>query len=228
MLRSGKRLCWLGIDMRSRWRRRVAVVVTYVASFAAPIMIASGQWWGHPILVPLAVLGLISSIGIFSPWGPVKSFDLRTPAEPSGSPNVIVNGLDQLARYRYGVVDYEAADETQKSDLLQTYHVGMRLYPRRPDLDEQWGINPQDRLDERDLKQRDRASVRTLQFLSILMVSGMVTTASQATSWTAADVFAVMLTYFVISLTGPKAWVLWTEPDPRGFEGEIELVQKET
>jgi hypothetical protein len=39
------RLRWWGIDMRPRWRRRAAVVATYVA-FVVAISFSDERWWG--------------------------------------------------------------------------------------------------------------------------------------------------------------------------------------
>src|SRR5580698_9230854 len=49
MLTDDKRSRWLGMDMRPRWRRRLAVVVTY-AGFLAAISSSGERWWGHPLL----------------------------------------------------------------------------------------------------------------------------------------------------------------------------------
>jgi len=48
-----RRLRFLGIEMHSRGRRRVAVVLTYVVSFAISVVVTGKEWdgFGHPYLV---------------------------------------------------------------------------------------------------------------------------------------------------------------------------------
>jgi hypothetical protein len=50
-----KRSRWLGMDMRPRWRRRVAVMVTYV-SFLVALGSADAEWWGHPMVATVGLL----------------------------------------------------------------------------------------------------------------------------------------------------------------------------
>jgi len=74
------------------------------------------------------------------------------------------------------------------------------------------------------MMERNRASRQTLLFLSMMLTYGAVTASMRATPWKAIDVTAYLLSMVVIARTGPKARVLWREPDPREVSGEMELV----
>lgn len=69
-----KRLRWWGMDMRPCWRRRVAVVVTYMA-FLAAISFSDQPWWGHPMITTMTLLSLAQFVGIFRGGEPLKSFE---------------------------------------------------------------------------------------------------------------------------------------------------------
>ena len=99
MLTDDKRSRWLGMDMRPRWRRRLAVVVTY-AGFLAAISSSGERWWGHPLLAMWVLNFLVLGIGVFRGLGPLKRFDDGLEERPAA--RMIVNGLDEWARYRYG------------------------------------------------------------------------------------------------------------------------------
>jgi hypothetical protein len=68
-----KSLRWLGIDMRARWRRRVAVLVTYLA-FLTAIGVSQGDW-SHPLIVMVALVAAVMMFGVLGWRGPVKSFE---------------------------------------------------------------------------------------------------------------------------------------------------------
>ncbi len=64
MLRAdAAKLRWVGIDMRSRWRRRVAVVATYTA-FLWVVWVR--PWWAGKVLVVLLVLFYAKSIELMT------------------------------------------------------------------------------------------------------------------------------------------------------------------
>jgi hypothetical protein len=222
MLKPEKNLRWLGIDMRPRWRRRIAVIVTYVA-FALAVAVVGDGGWGHPYITMIVLVGAVLYLGIFSNSGPVKSFEVPQPGT-FGSKYVLVNGLDDLARYRYGVACYDAASEEQKSDLLQTYHVGTRLFPRKPALDEQTGLSERDWVDEREKQERVLAERWARRWLLTMLG---VTTGRYLWRHTPVqplEVVADLLSLGVLAATLAQARILWTEPDPRDAAGEIELV----
>jgi hypothetical protein len=228
MLKSEKNLRWLGLDMRPCWRRRAAVTATYLALIAVVAEVEDGGYRGHPLLTMIVLAGAILFLGVFSGIGPVKSFEEPPPSTGFRSRYVIVHGLDDLARYRYGVANYDAANEEQKSDLLQTYHVGMRLFPHKPSFDEQYGLDEQEWLDEREKKERVEAERWARRWLTTMIAVSIGRYAGRHTSPQPLEVAGDLLWLFIVAVTLPTARVLWIESDPRETHGEIELVEKNT
>jgi fatty acid desaturase len=64
-----KRSRWLGMDMRPRWRRRIAVVVTYIA-FLVALGSAGAEWWGHPMVATGTLVFTVWWLGVFGNFGP--------------------------------------------------------------------------------------------------------------------------------------------------------------
>jgi hypothetical protein len=217
MLKPEKNLRWLGLDMRPRWRRRSAVILTYLAFITVVVKVEAGGYWGHPALTTLVLTLAVFIVGIFSGFGPVKSFE-PPPNGSYGSKYILVNGLDDLARYRYDVPNYDAASDEQKSDLLQTYHVGMRLYPRKSSLNEQYW------LDEREKQERIGAEQWARRWLMTMMAITLGRYLERHTAPQPLEVAGDLLWLLILAQTLPPARILWTEPDPREAPGEIELV----
>lgn len=211
MLAAGdKRLRWAGVDLRSRWRRRAAVVLTYVG-FAVLIALATDdRWAGHPRLAGLAMVVATTvwqTVSVFRGRGPVKSFE-----EPTEK--VIVGGLDEWARYRYGVACFEDASEEQKAYLLRTYRVGNYLVPGKP-----W-------LDERERAERDSVSRWALgQVAFYLAIYAGIVIGSRSTL-TPIEVGGYLWSFNLMARTLPQARVLWREDDPRKNE-ELRLMAGE-
>lgn len=224
MLKPEKNLRWLGIDMRPRWRRRAAVIVTYLAFMVVQATVQDGGLWGHPGITAIVLAGAVWGVGVFSLWGPVKSFDPPPPRTAHGSQYVIVNGLDDLARYRYGVADYDAANEEQRSDLLQTYHVGRRLFPRKPSLDGQSGLDDQHWVDEREKIERVEAERWAHGWLMTMIACYAVFSIRRHKTFQPLEEAGDLLWFLILGRTLAQARVLWTEPDPREIPGDIELV----
>jgi hypothetical protein len=225
MLKPEKKLRWLGIDMRARWRRRAAVLVTYLA-FIAVVSIGQSDCWGHPFLtfltlvVPVAAVQLL---GVFSPFGPVKPFDDPPPGKHQ-SKYVYVHGLDDLARYRYDVANYDAATPEQQSDLIQTYHVGLRLYPRKPSQEGQVGLDEKYWLDEREKSERIEAQQWARRLLMFMIAIATGPYLARHSNPTRVEVVGDLFLLYIFAWTLPAARILWTEADPRDTPGEIELV----
>jgi hypothetical protein len=207
MLRTSSRLNWLGIDMRARWRRRIAVIVTYIAFFISIASTAVDGWWGHPFVAMLVLVMGVTLVGVFSDLGPVKPF-------ADAPERVMVNGLDQWARYRYGVENFDAASEPQQAYLLSTYRVGTFVLPGKPYLD------------ERELKERERAERWSRGWVSTalaVMAGNYIRHATVSGIEVAAD----FVTVGILMWTLPRAWVLWTERDPRELDGELASLETE-
>jgi hypothetical protein len=209
MLRTdAAKLRWMGLDMRARWRRRVAVLVTYVVFWAAFIACTGGQWWGHPMVGLVILTLLVMGFGVFGSFGPTKQFE-----DPPV--RVMVNGLDEWARYRFAASSFEEATEMQKAELLQTYRFGSFYLPGKPYLD------------EREARERDGAVRWSVRWIATGMacLAGQYSVAPHPVAGmvVAAD-FVLML---VLLMTLPQARVLWMERDPRELNGEAQLVEPE-
>jgi hypothetical protein len=227
MLAEEQKLQWWGIDMRARWRRRVAVVLTYLLIFTI-VMVISGRLETHAYWALFAVVAGtmgITWLSVLRRNGIVKSFEDKPHLRVRGMGEmVIVNGLDQWAQYFYGVADFDSASEAQKDDLLLRYRVGARFFPRKR------GENEVPWLDERELKQRDSAERWTLKTGTTLLGAYAGTYIARAADQRTVKPLVVAFGFWmfaVLMMTLPKARVLWTERDPREVSGEMELVEKE-
>jgi hypothetical protein len=212
------RIRWMGIDMRPGWRRRTAVIVTYVTSLAAALWLSSwqGDEWLTPVKSLFGLLFAIEFVTVFREGGLVKTFQ---------DPQLTLGAAGKSWGLRWGKFlmrsssKYKYATPEKQQEMLRRLEQGFP-YTIQPD---QSGDAP----DERERVERDIASRRTLQFLSAILIYNAVNTGMQGKSWTAVQVVSAMLTYLVIARTGPKARILWIEPDPRDTPGEIQLVPTE-
>ena len=226
MLKPEKNLRWLGIDMRPRWRRRAAVLITYMAVIAVVAEVSDGGW-GHP-LVSLTILTLaVQFIGVFSRFGPVKPFEDATTGQAQ-SKYIYFSGLDALARYRYDVANYDAATPEQQSDLLQSYHVGLHGYPRKPSQEGQVGLDERYWLDEREKHERAAAERWARRWLIIYIAMETGHYLNHHAKPQPLEVAGELLWIGILAMTLPAARILWTEADPRNTPGEIELVSAPT
>jgi hypothetical protein len=208
-----KKLRWMGIDFRSRWRRRAAVVLTYAGFFVIlEVAIGDPRWAGHPYL-RLVAMGaltfLLQAISVFRNGGLVKKFALpRLGVEPK---HMVVGSLDEWARYRYGAPGFDAATDEQQKELLRTYHVGNYLVPAKP-LENCL-------LDERERAERDSTSRWVLGQLAWILALMTGSTAMQRRPFTPFEVAALLWIFFILAITLPQARILWIEPDPRDAAG---------
>jgi hypothetical protein len=202
-----KRMRWWGMDMRPRWRRRVAVMVTYLAFI--PALASSGAgWWGHPIVAMVTFVFAVMLFGVFGSFGPLKNF--------KGERRVVrVDGLDRWTQYKFGVSSFEEATDEQKDYVLQTYSVGRRV------------ILKQSSLDERELQERDEAVRWAMGWIGLFVAGYAGTYANAHHPVAGTEVGADLWTILVLMVTLPSARVLWRERDPREMSGEMELVEKE-
>ncbi len=220
-----KRLRWWGIDMHARWRRRVAVVVTYVVLFVMIDTAMDNRWRTHPRWMTLMAMVVLTTswvaVSVFRTNGVVKSFEdpLRMRGAMAGK--MFVNGLDEWARYRYGAGSFEEASEAQQAELLKRYRVGTFMVPVKP-KGEQWTG-----LDEREIGERDDASRWALQRLAGLLAFYAATLAVKPKPIAPLVVAGFLWSFALLARTLPQARVLWTEPDPRAMTGEMEMVERE-
>jgi hypothetical protein len=217
-----KRLRWCGIDMHARWRRRVAVVATYLVLFVMIETAVENHWPAHPYWTLMGMVVLTSSwvaVSVFRKNGVVKSFEDPLQMRGSMAGKMFVNGLDEWARYRYGVASFEEASEAQQAELLKRYRVGTFMVPEKPDGERWTG------LDEREIGERNDASRWALQRIAGLLAiyAGILAVKPIAPLVVAGFLWSFSL----LARTLPQARVLWTERDPRGMTGEMEMVERE-
>lgn len=224
-----RQIRWMGIDLRARWRRRVAVIGTYCV-FAVLTGIATDdglafhpRWTAHvylALITLIAVTMIWRALSVFRPNGVVKSFE--DPPEFVGlQGKVMVNGLDEWARYRFDVASFEEASEEQQADLLKRYRVGTFLMPAKPRSS--WLG-----LDEREKGERDGAARWALKQVAIYLAIWSGIYASEAARHQSIDPVEMVAEFWLFSIlaqTLPQARVLWTEPDPREMAGEMELLR---
>ncbi len=218
-----KKLRWLGIDLRARWRRRAAVVANYTVLLASLIVLFAEaatdlRLLAHPLLAYLAIALLTAILlwmSVFWNGRLVKNFD--DPAGLMGVKYQMVGSLDEWARYRFGVANFDAANKEQQTELLSKYRVGNYLVPAKPLEDF--------RLDERERAERDSISRWALKQMTFFLA----VFAGSAASWKHPEPMEIsfyLWLFCVLGLTLPQARVLWTEPDPRDA-GELQLAEGE-
>ena len=218
-----KRLRWWGIDMRARWRRRVAVVATYFVLFVMMVIATNNNWPSHPYWTLIGMVIATTSwvgVSVFRKNGVVKSFEDPLEMRGSMAGKVLVNGLDEWARYRYGVASFEEASEEQQAELLKRYRVGTFAVPAKP-KSEQWTG-----LDEREIGERNDASRWALQRLAGLLAF-YATALAVKKPISPIEASGFLWSFALLAQTLPQARVLWTEPDPRAMTGEMEMVERE-
>jgi len=226
MLVESKALCWWGIDMRSRGRRRVTVVVTHLVILIAGAVTAgclgAHQYWALGALWAETIT--IMRFTVFRQNGIVKRFEDRPLVRIRGMGEVVrVNGLDEWAQYHYGVANFEAASDAQKDELLSRFKMGTRLFPKKHENNAgtPW-------LDEREMKERDSAERWTLKAMIPVLCSyaGVyIAHAAQHRVIGPLDVAVEFWMFAVLMMTLPKARVLWTESEPGELSGEMALVE---
>jgi hypothetical protein len=153
---------------------------------------------------------------VFRKNGVVKSFEDPLRMRGSMAAKMFVNGLDEWARYRYGVASFEEASEAQQAELLKRYRVGTFMVPAKP--------NPWNGLDEREVGERDGASRWALQRLGFILATFAGTLSVQRVPLPQITAGGFLWSFCLLAVTLPQARVLWTEADPRDLSGEMELV----
>ncbi len=216
------KLRFLGIDLRSRLRRRCAVVLTFAVFFAALLSLSvemdeSKLLQGHSVgPVLMLVICFVCSLGIFRENGPVKAFNepvWRLKGVKGGS--VLLRSLDDLAEYRFGG-KFDDLPAAQQNDVLGSYRVGNYFYPAA-------SSKAPSRLDERERLEKDRAYSTTLASLTryLFIMAGIYSARRSGIS--PSEAVALLFGFGFIGLNGPKATILWNEPTPLS-DGEFRIV----
>ncbi len=230
-----KKLRWLGIDMRSRTRRRCAVVL-HVAVGVLGLFTLAAATADEPVLQRyhlslylMLLLTLLCSQGIFREGGVVKPFQERKEHEKApwrlrGRPGrfVMLGSLDDRAEYRYGA-KFDDLAEAEQQELLMKYRVGNYLFPaeasKAPGMQKAPPI-----LDEREQREKERANSITLKVMTgwlFYLAANYGTGHSKAMS--GADIASLLLTFGFFATNGPKIYILWNEPSPLS-EDDLHLV----
>ena len=228
MLNTAK-LRYLAIDLHSRRRRRIVVASTWAAFLlgtAALDTFLDNESFSlhHPELslwATIAYVCLFYFLSVFRDGGAIRPFHFRTlPLAGFKGRVVVLSSLDDWARYSHGAALADLPEE-QRQDVLRRYRVGRYYFPadksRSPE-----------RLDEREMMIRDRASVITLRWVGFCCAfcAGSLTGHNFA-HLQPADITTNLFQLVFMALAGPAAVILWTEPDPSD-SGELSLVEAPT
>jgi hypothetical protein len=221
------KLRYLGIDLHSRTRRRIVVVLTWLAfvigmSLLSYTLDTQPFFLTHPIigfyLVALAV-GLFTLASVFRDGGVVKPFHLRVwhIHGMHGDEFVLLRNLDDWARYQHGARLTELPEEQQR-EVLRTYRVGYYVFPADKS-------KTPERLDEREVAVRNQASTNALKWVTLFCFSLAGAYATKTIPIRSTDVAMTLLTLGIVAFNGPRSLILWNEPDPRE-NGDLALVQQ--
>ncbi len=208
-----KRLRWLGLDMRARWRRRVAVVLVYLIYVLAMEWIPNNAGPLYRYWMMYGVSAVVALAGLFGDRRLVKSFD--EPRIRKGQ-FTIVSSLNDWAEYDYER-EFEELTEEQQAELLSRYRVGNYARPYRR-------MRGPEEPDEREVGERNWAAYRALQFVALMLVNMAMQRHLHESDAMLRSTFLLLA---VVALTLPKAIILWTEDDPRVVGGEMEVVKRE-
>jgi hypothetical protein len=228
MLNTAK-LRYLAIDLHSRRRRRIVVVCNWIAfslGMAAVDSYLDEQSFSvhHPVLslwATIAYVCLFYYLSVFRDGRVIRPFHFRTlPLTGFKGRVVVLSSLDEWARYSHGAALADLPEE-QQQDVLRRYRVGRYYFPadksRSPE-----------RLDEREMMIRDRASASTLRWVGFCCACSAGTlTGHNFAHLEPADLTTYLFSIAFMALAGPATIILWTEPDPRDT-GELSLVEAPT
>jgi hypothetical protein len=204
--------------MRPRLRRRFAVVLTYGVYTGVMVAATEHAFSETKIVMWVASIGIVL-LGIFRNNGPVKSFDLPNRLTRSRVRDSMLRGLDKGSERRYGVAFDELSEEKQEEIMGKVRGSAMGKY-LEPEI-----ADP-NLPDEREMVERNKASVRTLQFVATMTIVMAIGFTRGTLHHQVDDLVASALELMVIVLTLPKAIILWTADDPRESE-DLSLVSGE-
>jgi hypothetical protein len=221
------KLRYLGIDLHSRARRRVLVVLTWLVFFIGMGLLSYAVdsqpvFRNHPVaafyLVVLAT-GLFLLGSVFREGGAVRRFDFPVwhIRGRRGGEFVLLRDLDDWARYKHGAPLAELPQE-QQQEVLHTYRVGYYFFPADKSM-------TPDRLDEREIAVCNQASKNALQWITLFCFTFAGGYAAEKIPLHATDVAMSFLTLGVLAFNGPRSLILWNEPDPRD-SGDPGLVRQ--
>lgn len=193
------------------------MIATYLAAFTASLMLPfwQGYGWFTPTKALFALVIAIEMFSILGFGGPVKTFD-----DPPAQDLLLVTASrtsQSRARLRLTASRrYTSATPEEQQQMMQ--RMDGVLSKIQSDVSGK-------ALDERERGERDQFARATLNRLaSILLLVSFLTAVRGEAAWPRMEAVQFLLIFFVIARTGPRAFVLWREPDPRVAASEIELV----
>ncbi|MGA2250916.1 hypothetical protein [Terracidiphilus sp.] len=218
---------YLGIDLHSRTRRRIVVLVTWILFFVGmsvltfaldtPAFFRSHSAIG--LYCALLFANLFTLGSVFREGSVLKRFDLPVWRLRSlgGKQFVLIRDLNGWAKYQYGAPLAELSEEQQHEVLLK-YRVGSYLFPADKS-------KTPERLDEREIVVRDQASRNVLRWITLLCFCLAGSYACKAIPLRPIDVSMTFITLGIAAFIMPKSIILWNEPDPR-ISGDLQPVEQ--
>lgn len=215
-----KKLRFLGIDLRSRGRRRVTVVLTY-SFFVVTMAVVQTFFDYHPMqsdtwalrggfweLIAMLAVTYAFSNGIFRENGPVKPFQPKRQFGCYGN-RLVLETRDDWAMYLYEKSFSELTVE-QQVEVRRRWRPGKYLVKDKPFFAP--GLP-----DERELAEAGLASRTALGIVWFLLMASSVSFAVRGMNLHADAVTVSGLELAVAVFTLPKAVILWREADPRQY-----------
>lgn len=207
---------WMSIDLRARWKRRVAVVATSVAYFLF-------VGWASELKLPYhAAAWLILAgylwLGFFSVLAGIDWARARW----ISSGDVILNNIDDWSLYMFGE-NFASLSEADKNFLLPRCRTGTHYLSARLSRDPAIRSSSAGWSDEREKREYEKAMIRTMRWLSFF---AMCAAGGYSVARNPIDgmEIATSVIFFVSAMQlGPRAILLWETPDPRE-DGELHLV----
>jgi hypothetical protein len=207
---------WMGIDLRARWKRRIAVVATSVAYF---IFVG----WASELKLPYhaaawLILAAYLWLGFFSvlagiDWARAKWFS---------SGDAVLNNINDWSLYMFGE-NFENLSEADKDFLTPRYRTGTHYLLARLSRNPAIRVSAGDWPDEREKREYEKAMIRAMRWLSVfaMCTAGGYSVARNPINGME---IAASIIFFVSAMQlGPRAILLWETPDPRD-DGELHLV----
>lgn len=207
---------YLGLDLRSRTRRRLVIVFTwtlFVVLVAALTTLLETEFLSKYLLsgfaLAIAALLLFSAFSVFGVLAIPEGRGLplwRLRHWPTG-PQVLLRSLDDWALYRHDAPLSDLSEE-QQADVLRAYRVGNYFFPASKSRDSH-GI------DTRYMAARNEATTSALRWIFLFSVFAAAVHAQAHQPLQRADVVLGFLEFGFFAMNLPASIFLWNEPDPR-------------
>lgn len=210
------RMKWMGIDLRPRWKRRVAVVTTSIAYFLF-------VGWASELKLPHHAAGWVILagylwLGFFSVLAGID----WARAKWISTGDVVLNNINDWSLYMFGE-NFENLPEADRNFLLPRYRTGTHYLSARFSHDPAIRSSAASWSDEREKREYEKALFRTVRWLSTSAM-GLAGIYSVARNPIDGMEIVASIAFFVSAMQlGPRAILLWETPDPRE-DSELHLV----